>query len=68
MKFCVICWEEVHADGCGFYCKNDNNLLTRKKVSGIQDYSWLGPDLVFDTTTVNFVKSYDEPGVPNEIR
>ncbi len=62
-KVCVICWNEVFPDGCAYYCKNDNNLFSKKNPSSIRDYSWLGPDLVFDTDKADVLEHYDEPAV-----
>ncbi len=61
MKFCVICWEEVHADGCGFYCKNCNHLQSKDEIN------WLGPFMVFDREKIDFVEKVPEPGVGYKI-
>ena len=55
-KLCVICWNTVTPDGCGFYCKNDNDLINLNP-NGVTEFSWLGPYMVFDTETADTVEN-----------
>lgn len=48
MKVCGICWSEVVPDGCAFYCKNDNHLISKEEIN------WINPGCIFDTVTASY--------------